>query len=97
MITTKKEAREIAVAYWASHYGNMTNLGGGECLDDHYAFLISSNYPIWNKDTKEVERYLKMEKLGEIVIHFSGAIVSATPREAVIARIRKHLKESRNE
>lgn len=96
MITTKKEARKIAVAYWASHYGNMTNLDGGEYLDDHYAFLISSHYPIWNKETKEVERYLEMEKLGEIVIHNTGAIVSPTPREAVLARIKKHLKESRS-
>lgn len=95
MITTKKEAREIAFKYWSSHYGNMTNLDDGEYLDDCYAFLIQSNYPIWNKNTKEVEGYLRMEKLGEIVVNSSGAIISATPRRAVIARIKKYQRENK--
>lgn len=95
MITTKEEAREIAFKYWSSHYGNITHLDDGEYLDGCYAFLIQSNYPIWNKDTKEVEGYIRMEKLGEIVVDHSGAITSATPRKAVITRIKKYQRENR--
>ena len=89
MIKSAKEAREIAVKYWKSHYGNMTYLDDVEYFDNHYVFSIQSNYPIWNEKTKEVEGYLSMENLGEIIIHYVGAIVSATPRDVVIGRIRE--------
>lgn len=94
MITTKEEAREIAFNYWMSRYGNMTHLDDGEYLNGCYAFLIQSNYPIWNQETKEVTGCLWMDKLGEIVINSSGTIVSATPREAVLTRIKKYLREN---
>lgn len=88
----KKEASDKAFEYYTSHYGNLVHIGEGLYADGYWAFTLRSNYP-QRTENKDDVKITECESLGEIVIHFAGAIISATPREIVIKRLNKCLKE----
>ena len=92
----EKTAREKAFNYYTSHNGNLIQIGEGIYATNYWAFTLRSNYP-QKAESENVVKVTKCESLGEIVIHSSGAIASATPREIVTKRLNKCLKEENNE
>jgi hypothetical protein len=89
----KEEARRKAFEYYASRYGHLILIDSDNAIysKGYWAFVLRSNYPIFDEQKKMY--LIKCENLGEIVIHESGAIAAATPREIVVKRLKKCLKE----
>ena len=89
----REEARRKAFEYWVSHYGNLIQIDDDNAVfsGGYWAFILHSNYP---RNRLNGEMYItKCEYLGEIVVHPNGTIVSATPRNILVKRLKKYLDE----
>lgn len=85
-----------AIKYSIHNYGNMvlTDRKNPVISDNYHTYRLYSNYPIMDRKEKRIKTVIVMEWLGEIVVnHHIMAVVNATPREVVVARINAHLEK----
>ena len=85
-----EEARTKAFEYWTSNYGILIQIDEAVYARGYWAFTLRSNYP---QGLGKNMKLTKCKHLGEIIVHSTGAIAAATPREIVVKRLKNCLKK----